>query len=171
MGAKLSISEVVAGLEARLAYHRQQEAFHVEQEAHHRDQRAAHAADMETVQRKLETFKSAAESVEELARNPDSRSSEPESPKVPNPGRGRLTVNKMVRAVVDLKPDGQPFGSYEITQEVNRHFADRLSEPVDVRTISGALRHLKAAHGIHLVRPGRAHHEALYVKGPRPAKG
>lgn len=171
MDAKLSISEVVAGLEARLAYHRQQEAFHAEQEAHHREQRAVHAADVETVERKLESFKLAADSVEDLARNPDPRKSEPEAPKVPNPGRGRLTVNRMVRAVVALKGEGQPFGPYEITQEVNRHFAEKLYGPVDVRTVSGALRHMKAARSIHVVRPGRAHYEALYARGSRPPKG
>lgn len=60
---------------------------------------------------------------------------------------------------------------YEITQEVNRCFAEKLYGPVDVRTVSGALRHMKAARSIHVVRPGRAQYEALYVKGPRPAKG
>lgn len=171
MDAKLSIPEVVAGLEVRVAYHRQQEAFHAEQAVFHEEQRAAHAADLEIVQRKLEIFKQAAESVEDLARNPDPRTLEPDTPKVPDLGRSRPTVNRMVRAVVALKGEGQPFGPYEITQEVNRHFAEKLYGPVDVRTVSGALRHMKAARGIHLIRPGRAHHEAMYARGPRPPKG
>lgn len=171
MDAKLSISEVVAGLEVRVAYHRQQEAFHAEQAVFHEEQRAAHAADLELVQRKLETFRQAAESVEDLARNPDPRALEPEIPKVPDLGRSRPTVNRMVRAAVGLKREGQPFGPYEITMDVNRLFEDKLDGPVGVRTISGALRHMKAARGIHLLRPGRAHHEAIYGRGPRPPKG
>ncbi len=171
MDTKLSISEVVAGLEVRLAYHRQQQAFHAEQEVHHREQHAAHAADVEMVQRKLEAFKLAAESVEELARNPDPRKAEPAVPDVPDLGRSRPTVNRMVRAVVDLKGDGEQFGPSEITLEVNRLFADKLDGPVGIRTVSGGLRHMKAARRIHVVRPGKAHHEALYARGSRPPKG
>jgi hypothetical protein len=47
MSSKLSIAQVVAKLEARLAFHRQQEAFHAQQEVHHREQRAVHAAELE----------------------------------------------------------------------------------------------------------------------------
>ena len=44
MSAKLSVEDVVANLEARAAFHGEQEALHAQQEVHHREQRTAHAA-------------------------------------------------------------------------------------------------------------------------------
>jgi hypothetical protein len=49
MSTSLSVAEILARLEARLAHHEEQVAFHQRQEVHHREQSAAHAAELETV--------------------------------------------------------------------------------------------------------------------------
>ena len=50
MTAKLSVEEVLATLEARSVFHREQEALHAEREVHHREQRTLHAAELARVQ-------------------------------------------------------------------------------------------------------------------------
>lgn len=68
MSSKLSVEEVLANLEQRAAFHREQEALHAEQEAHHREQRALHAAELETVLQNLDAFRTAATTAVGLAR-------------------------------------------------------------------------------------------------------
>ena len=46
MSTSLSVAEILAKLEARIAHHEQQVAFHKQQEVHHREQSAAHAAEL-----------------------------------------------------------------------------------------------------------------------------
>ena len=166
MSSKLSVSQVVSNLEARLAFHRQQEAFHAQQEAHHREQRAVHAAETEKVQARLETFRSAAESLEDLAEAPIPG----QKPKAQEPdfGPGQPKATKVIRAVVESHGEGERFGANGIAAEVNQRHRDKLDAPVDGRTVSVVLRRMRSERKIHLVRPGKAHYEALYSRGPRP---
>ncbi|HYX24714.1 MAG TPA: hypothetical protein VFC23_11220 [Thermoanaerobaculia bacterium] len=46
-----------------------------------------------------------------------------------------------------------------------------MRRPLDGRTVSVTLRRLRDAGQLHQVQEGRAHHEALYAKGPRPGAG
>ncbi|HWM92773.1 MAG TPA: hypothetical protein VN493_18560 [Thermoanaerobaculia bacterium] len=166
MGSKLSVSQVVANLEARLAFHRQQEAFHSQQEGHHREQRALHAAEMEKVQTRLEPFRAAAESVEELAEEPVPGLKPKQQ--APDFGPGRPNPTRVIRAVVGSYDAGESFGANSVAAEVNRRHPDKLDAPVDGRAVSVVLRRMRAERKIHLVRPGKAHYEALYSRGSRP---
>jgi hypothetical protein len=166
MGSKLSVSQVVANLEARLDFHRQQEELHAQQEVHHREQRALHAAEMEKIQAGLEPFRTAAESVEKLAEEPIPG----QKPKqqAPDLGPGQPTPSRVIRAVVESYEPGQRFGANTLAAEVNRRHPDKLDTPVDGRTVSVVLRRMKEERRIHLVRPGKAYSEALYSRGPKP---
>ena len=166
MSSKLSVAQVVSNLEARLAFHRQQEAFHAQQEVHHREQRTVHATEMEKVQARLETFRSAAESLEDLAEAPVPG----QKPKAEAPdfGPDQPKATRVIRAVVESYGEGERFGANAVAAEVNRRHPDKLDAPVDARTVSVVLRRMRSERKIHLVRPGRAHFEALYSRGPRP---
>lgn len=166
MSSKLSVAQVVSNLEARLAFHRQQEELHAQQEVHHREQRALHAAEMEKVQARLETFRSAAESLEDLAEAPIP-GQKPRS-EAPDFGPGQPKATKVIRAVVESQGMGERFGANGIAAEVNQRHRDKLDDPVDGRTVSVVLRRMRSERKIHLVRPGKAHYEALYSRGPRP---
>ena len=78
-------------------------------------------------------------------------------------------ASRFIRAVVESRPDGEPFGASGVTAEVNRRFGDRLRNPVDTRSASDVLRRMSSERKIHLVRPGKAFSEALYARGARPA--
>ena len=167
MSAKLSVEDVVANLEARAAFHSEQEALHAQQEAHHREQRAAHATELAKVRQHLETFRAAAAPALELARIPVAA---PPSPPPPEalPASGRLMVSKLVRQVVQAQADGEPFGATAVAAEVNRRYGTHLKKKaIDSRTASDVLRRMANEGALHLVREGKAFHEALFAKGAR----
>ena len=166
MGSKLSVSQVVANLEARLDFHRKQEELHAQQEVHHREQRALHAAEMEKVQARLEPFRAAAESVEELAEEPVPGLKPKQQ--TPDFGPGRPNPTRVIRAVVESYEMGERFGANTVAAEANRRHPDKLDAPVDGRAASVVLRRMREERRIHLVRPGRAYYEALYSRGPKP---
>ena len=163
MGSKLSVEEVLANLEARAAFHREQEALHRDQEAlhaqqevHHREQRAFHVAELEKVLKDLEVFRAVTASA---AAQPMARPAELE---IPPPGRRR--VSRMVMLVA-LSPDLQePFSPTAVAAETSRRYADHLSDPVGSRTASDVLRRMLAEGQLKLARKGTAKREALYKR-------
>jgi hypothetical protein len=166
MRSKLSVSQVVANLEARLAFHRQQEELHAQQEAHHGEQRALHAAEIEKVQAGLVPFRTAAESVEELAEEPVPGLKPKQQ--APDLGPGQTKPTRVIRALVESYEPGERFGANTVAAEVNRSHPDKLDTPVDGRAVSVVLRRMREERRIHLVRPGKAYAEALYSRGPKP---
>jgi hypothetical protein len=169
VSSKLSVAEVLGSLEARAAFHREREAFHAAQEEQHRQERARHAAELETVLHNLEAFRTVSASAVELVQQ--ASPPEPAEPPVRGPASGRLMVSRFIRAVVEARPDGEPFGASAVTAEVNRRFGDRLKKPIGTRAASDVLRRMSNARQIHLVRPGKAFSEALYALGARPKEG
>jgi hypothetical protein len=162
MTAELSLKEIVARLEAQIAFHRKQEAFHAEQEVAHRERRGAHAAELEVLTRNLEALQSAASTVVELASRPEAAALRAPEP-FKDLGR-RLTLPRMVERVVAEKPVGQPFGTNEITAAVNRRFPQALRKPVTPRLVSITLRRMLDAGKLRGVRPGKPYHEALFAR-------
>lgn len=164
MSSKLSVAEVLSNLESRAAFHREREALHAQQEEHHRQERARHAAELEKVLHNLEAFRTASSTALELVQQA-APSPEPASPQVDLPASGRAMTSRFIRAVIESRPEGEPFGASFITAEVNRRFGDRLKRPVDNRATSDVLRRMNHEGRIRLVRPGKAFSEALYARG------
>lgn len=67
VSSQLSVAQILANLEARIAEHREKEAFHAQQEVLHREQRAVHAGELEAMIRHYEAFKVTAEAAAEIA--------------------------------------------------------------------------------------------------------
>src|SRR5688500_14839632 len=161
MSTNLSIKEVLARLEAQYALHQEREAFHAGQEALHREQRALHAGEMETLSRNLEAFRMAAEAVAGLASRAAVRL--PGDEEALDTGRRGL-LTRLITRVLEDKDGAERFGILGVTAELNRRFADKLRPPADPRQVSVVLRRFAHLGRIHLVRRGRPHHEALYVR-------
>jgi hypothetical protein len=166
LSSKLSVAEVLGSLESRAAFHREREAFHAAQEEQHRQERARHAAELEKVLHNLEAFRTVSSSAVELVQQ--GASQEPAEPPVKAPASGRLMASRYIRAVVESRPEGEPFGASAVTAEVNRRFGERLKKPIDTRAASDVLRRMNNARRIHLIRPGKAFSEAMYARGERP---
>lgn len=168
MSTELTIGEILANLEARISFHREQEALHARQEAQHREQREMHAGELETLTRHYEAFKSTAGLAADLARPPAAHpgAAAAQAEADPEPGR-RPRASRLVAKIIEEKRDGESFGARAIAREVNQRFGHRLKRPLDVRVASVILRRLRDARHIHLVQEGKAFHEALYARGPR----
>jgi hypothetical protein len=166
MSTSLSVAQVLENLEKKLVFHRDQETLHTQQEAFHREQRAVHSAEIEKVAQHLEAFKAVALPAAELATPP----APPPLPEEPDLGAKPL-ISRLVTRVVASWPADQIFGSSHIAYEVNRRYPTKLRRPVNPRTVSVTLRRMRDTGQIHDIQEGRAHHEAIYAKGPRPAGG
>lgn len=164
MSTKLSVEEILAQLEQRAVFHREQEAFHAAQEIHHCDQKTLHAAELRKVLDSLESFRTVSATAVDLAR-PLPKPAPPVEEKLPPPGR--LQVSRMLRQIVESPDLAEPFGATAVAAEANRRYAGHLKKPIGPRTASDVLRRMLAEGEIRLAREGRAFHEALYSRKPR----
>lgn len=166
MSKSLSVSDMLANLEARIAHHRERREIHARQEAHHREQCAFHDAELARILERYDAFKAAADAAADYALPPepgdrrDLPQAEEDLPRFGN----RPRVSSLIVRVVESRPEGEPFGARAIAAEVNRRYADKLHKPVDSATVSTVLRRLSRARKLRKVRPGRAAHEGLYTR-------
>jgi hypothetical protein len=163
MSKSLSVAQMLANLEARIASLREQRAFHAEQEAYHREQLAQHDAELQKVIERFEAFKIAAEAAAEVALPPAPTEPQAEGP-IPTFGN-RPMVSRLVARVVESWPAGEELGARAVAQEVNRRYQEVLKKPVSPDTVSVTLRRLRNARRLQQVRPGKALKEAVYVRG------
>jgi hypothetical protein len=168
MSTALSVAEILAKLEARIAHHEQQVAFHQQQEVHHREQSATHAAELDKVRQHFESFKAAALPAADLAGAlvaPEPEKGEPEDLRE-FVGK-RIMASKLIARVIDSFGESDTFGATRVAAEANRRYRDTLKKPVDARAVSTVLRRLRDAGDLHQLKSGGAAHEALYSKGGR----
>lgn len=164
MSKTLSVEQMLANLEARIAFHQERSTFHAGQEAHHREQLDLHDAELRKTRERFEAFKAAAEAASDLATpvlTPERDRPEEAIAQFGN----RPMVSRLVARVVENQPEGEVFGARAIAVEVNRRYRDVLKKPVQSRTVSVTLRRLGASGRIRQTRPGKALYEALYVRG------
>jgi hypothetical protein len=161
MSTKLSVAEILAKLEARIEFHRQQAGHHVERETWHREQSAHHSAELQKVLARFEAFKATAAEAAELA----VESVIPQTGPVDDlpPGR-RFTKAKLIFRVVQDQEEGKPFNATQIAAEVNRRFRERLRKPIDKRVVGTVLRRLRDAGELEELVAGRSFHEAQFSR-------
>ena len=153
-----TVAEVMAHLEAQVELFRERQAWHAQQEDYHRGEQTRYAAELETVSRHLEAFRSAAD----LAGRDLGEAVPSAHEDLGSASRPKL-ARMVERVLADHSPDA-PFGTKWVTQEVSRRFGSRLRKAVNERRISVVLRRFHRTGRLHLVRAGRPHWEALYVR-------
>jgi hypothetical protein len=163
MALDLSLSEILAKLEARIASLREQAEMHARQEEHHREQRTLREAELQKALEQLGSFQAVAATAGEL----DLPDASPPPPREEDLG-AHPTLPKMVARVVNDRPAGERFGARSVTQEVNQRFRKWLRRPADVPAVSTTLRRMCANRRIFQVRAGKANHEALYTREQPP---
>ena len=163
------IAEILARLETAIEFHREQEAFHRQYVASHQAQLDRHSAELAKLTEHCEALKRAAASAIELVDGVDL----PLPLAVEDFGSARRPkLNKMVVRLIERLPPGQPLRASELAANVNYTFATLLKDRrVDARRISSALRWLDTTGYLRLLRAGRPHREALYVRPSPPAAG
>ncbi|HEY9421727.1 MAG TPA: hypothetical protein VIW92_09955 [Thermoanaerobaculia bacterium] len=161
MSSELSLSQILANMEAQIESFRKREAFHAEQEVFHREQRAAMAAELAAVLQSYEALKAVAGTAAEIA-------SRTASAAPPPPQEEILTStvrSKLVGRVVARRPAGEVFSATEISAEVNRRYGRHLRQPANPRMVATALRRLADEGEVRLVQKGTPHHEGLTEGG------
>lgn len=166
MTLNLSIAQMLAKLEAKVAHHREKKAFHAEQEAHHRDQTAIHATALETALAHLDAFKAASLSAGELLERDESSAKPAAEAEEEMNLRGKRSLSRMVAKVLDGKAPAEVFGATAVTEEIERRWGAKLRRRPDPRSVAAALRRWAMAGRLHQVREGRAYYESLYRKSP-----
>jgi len=175
VSAKLSLEEILARLEAQMAFHKEREAdhagqeiYHQEQEVFHREQRAHHAVELETITQHYEAFKVTAGPAAEIAGRavvaPPEPPAEEQAPDEVAPQGMEARRSRLVARWVEELPAGEVFGPARAADEVNRRFGQHLPQPAGLRLASSALRRLCANGVLLVVQKGTAHREALYTK-------
>lgn len=158
-----SLSSILADLEAQAAVHQRQAQHHAEQEEAHRERRSFHAAELARISQCLTALRGAAVEARTLAARPlpaDSiEAMEDFGP------RSQPKVTAMVGRVVADKTAGSRFGVREVTQAVNRRFAQHLESPVREKQVSIVLSRMAGSGRIHQVRKGRPYQEAIFTLG------
>jgi hypothetical protein len=167
MSTSLSVAEILAKLEARIAHHEQQVAHHKQLEAHHREQSAMHTAELEKVRQHYESFKTAALPAADLAEVPvASAPAQEEEPEDLSEFIGkRIMTSKLIARVIHSVGEGYAFGAPWVAQETNRRFHSVLKRPVDARAVSTVLRRLRNAGALRQVQPGGAAQGEVFAKG------
>ena len=162
MRQEMSVSKLLAKLEAMEKHHEDQEAHHAKQEVHHREQRAVHAAELQTTRERLAAYRAAAEAAGELV----DRFQAPTPPQEDDlPPGAPVLVSRLAARVIATKNPAETFNSTSITREVNKRYGKRLRRPAQSRTVATALRRMAAAGRILQVEKSRGPHEAVYSRG------
>jgi hypothetical protein len=82
----------------------------------------------------------------------------------------RPRVQRLVWEVIQAFAPGEPFGLSKVLQEIQRRHGAVLPTPPEPAHVSMALQRLAKGGWLLLVRRGRPHHEALYLR-ERPESG
>ena len=160
MSSELSLSQILANLEAKIASHREREAHHAEQEVFHREQRALQAAELATSLEHYEAFKAVAGPAAEIASS-FATAAPAKTEEIPS----TMVRSKLVSQVVASLPAGEIFSPSRISAELDRRYGKDLRRPASARMVSNALRRLHAEGEVRLVQQGGPYHEALYTRG------
>lgn len=156
MSSDVSVSRLLAHLQAQIELHRERQAFHAQQTVFHEEQQAFHAAELEKVSRQFEAFRVSAEAV--LALAPPAA-----EPQEDVDLRHARISHLIVQAIHRLPPD-QRFGAAEISRQLNERYRGKLRRQIDRRAVGVTLRRLEQRGILRMIREGRPHLEALYVR-------
>jgi len=155
-----SLADLLADLEAKVAFHRRQEGLCAEQEALYRERRSLHAAELQRISQVYESLRAAAATAEEIAAQ--ALPAEAPGEDLGSPSRPKLT--RMVARVLEDKAPNAPFGASEVTAEVNRRYAAHLRRPAEEEQIAVILKRLAENGRLHKICKGRPYHQALYSR-------
>lgn len=164
MSQNLSIAQMMAQLEARVAHHEKQEALHSEQEALYRDKAAFHREQLEAARAHLEAFRAASVAAGELLVRDTSVATQEPEPAEDVDVRKRKALSRIMARVIEELPADAVFGAKSLTWTIRKRWGAKLRRQPDPRSVATTLRRWAQDGRIEQVREGRAHNEGLYRK-------
>jgi hypothetical protein len=169
MARNLTIVQMLAELEAKVALHKERKAFHAEQKAMHGEQEALHTSELDNALARLEAFRAAAEAAGELLEHARLAAAPPAQTDLDDSDLIRKrSLSRMTARVVEGKSPDEVFGARAVTREIQERWGAKLRRRPDPRSVAATLRRWAVAGRIHQVREGRSYYESLYTRQPPP---
>ena len=164
MSSNLSVAEMLAHLQGKIAYHKEQQEMHAKQEAFHAEQRAVHEAEHRKVVERFEALQAASMAAGELL--VDVKPSAPRPAPAPKEVKsdGWHWLADLLERVIETKGQDEVFGATTLVDEILELWGSKLRHGIDPRSAQTTLRRWARDGRLDVVRKGRAHHEALYTK-------
>ena len=164
MSSNLSVAEMLAHLQGKIVYHKEQQEEHAKQEAFHAEQRALHEAEHRKVVERFEALQAASAAAGELL--VDIKPSPPRPAPVFEEVKsgGWRWIAKLMDRVIETKTPGEVFSATTLADEIYERWGSKLRHDMDIRSAQTTLRRWAREGLIEVVRKGRSHHEALYTR-------
>lgn len=163
----LPVAEMLARLEAKIAYHKEKGERHAREEAVQAEQRALHEGEHRKAVEQYEVLKSVSAAVGELIADVRLPPRYPAVlPEKVTRGKGHWIADLLER-VIETKAPGEVFCATSLIGEIREIWGSKLRHPIDPRSAATTLRRWAAYGVLDVVRKGRTHHEGLYTK-PAP---
>ena len=159
MSSNLPVGDMIARLETKIAFHREQEELHAKAEAAHAEQRSLHGAELRKASEQLEALKTVSATVSELIA--DVKLPSRLAGTVPlKSGQGHWVAVLLKRVIAEKEP-GEVFGASSLIAEIEKLWG---RQPIDPRSATATLRRWGASGRLDVVRRGTSHREGLYTK-------
>jgi len=162
MSSNLSVAEMLAHLQKKIAYHKEQQDAHAKQEAAFAEKRALHEAEHRKAVERFEALSAASSAAGELLVDikPAASRSAAEEVRI----GGWHWIAKLLEREIETKEPGEVFGATALIDEINKLWGSKLRHEIDLRSAQGALRRWARKGRLDVVRAGTSHHESLYQK-------
>ena len=164
MSSNLSVDEMLAHLQGKIAYHKEQQEEHAKQEALHAEQRAVHEAEHRKAVERFEALQAASAAAGELL--VDVKPAAPRPAPAPREVKsaGWHWLADLLERVIETKAQEEVFGATTLVDEILDLWGSKLRHGIDPRSAQTTLRRWARDGRLKVVRKGRSHHEALYTK-------
>ena len=166
MSSNLSVAEMLAHLQGKIVYHKEQQEEHAKQEAFHAEQRALHEAEHRKVVERFEALQAASAAAGELL--VDVKPSAPRPAPAPASEEfksgGWHWIANLLDRVIETKAPGEAFSATTLADEIYERWGSKLRHDMDIRSAQATLRRWARDGLLEVVRKGRSHHEGLYTK-------
>jgi len=167
MSSNMSVAEMLAHLQKKIAYHKEQQDAYAKQEALFAEKRALHEAEHRKAVERFEALSAASSAAGELLADVKPAASRFASERFASEkvaSGGWHWIAKLLERAIEPKEPGEVFGAKALIGEIQERWGSKLRHEIDLRSAQGTLRRWAMAGRIDVVRPGTSHHETLYTK-------
>lgn len=164
MSSNLRVAEMLAHLQKKIAYHKEQQEAHAKQEALHGEMRALHETEHRKAVERFEALQAASAAAGELLGDvkPSAAHSTAESKEIKS--GGWHWIADLLDRVIETKAPGEVFGATSLVDEIHKRWGSKLRHGIDIRSAQTTLRRWARDGLLDVARKGRSRHEALYTR-------
>ena len=166
MSSNLSVAQMLAHLEAKIAHHKEQMEAHAKQEAVYAEKRALHEAEHRKAVERFEALQAASSAAGELLVDVKPAVSRLASEEVKS--GGWHWIAKLLERAIEAREPGEVFGAAALISEIHERWGSKLRHKIDPRSAQDTLRRWSMKGRLDVVRPGTSHQETLYTKPREP---